>query len=262
MHNTEVERCWDGNADAWTRLSRAGYDVYRDHLNTPAFLRMLPDVDGLAGLDIGCGEGHNTRLLDRRGAHMTAIDISKVFLRHAGEENKKRNLRIDIMAADAAALPFVSACFDFTTAFMSLMDVGETPAAIGEAYRVLKPGGFLQFSISHPCFDTPHHRQLKDADGIVYAVEVGGYFRPLDGEIGEWIFSAAPPEAKDGLPMFKVPRFTRTLSRWVNLLVETGFRIEHMEEPYPSDETVEAHPNLQDAQVWAYFLIIRVRKPG
>jgi trans-aconitate methyltransferase len=40
-----------------------GHDIYRDHLNTPAFFAMLPDVEGLAGLDIGCGEGHNTRLL-------------------------------------------------------------------------------------------------------------------------------------------------------------------------------------------------------
>jgi hypothetical protein len=24
-------------ADAWTELARAGHDVYRDHLNTPAF---------------------------------------------------------------------------------------------------------------------------------------------------------------------------------------------------------------------------------
>jgi hypothetical protein len=44
--------------------------------------------------------------------------------------------------------------------------------------------------------------------------------------------------------------------------VETGFRIEQMEEPYPGDEVVKAHPNIQDAQVWAYFLIVRVRKPG
>jgi ubiquinone/menaquinone biosynthesis C-methylase UbiE len=262
MDQEEVRRCWDGNADAWTKLSRAGYDTYRDHLNTPAFFHMLPDVNGLTGLDIGCGEGHNTRLLARRGARMAAVDISKVFLRHAVEENKRNGLRIDTMAANAAAVPFASESFDFATAFMSFMDVGETPAAIRAAYRVIKPGGFLQFSITHPCFDTPHHRQLKDADGKVFAVEVGDYFRPLDGEVGEWLFSAAPPEAKSGLPMFRVPRFTRTLSRWVSMLVETGFRIERMEEPYPSDETVKAYPKMQDAQVWAYFLIVRVRKPA
>ncbi len=48
-------------------LARAGFDVYRDALNTPAFLAVLPDVRGQRGLDVGCGEGHNTRLLAERG---------------------------------------------------------------------------------------------------------------------------------------------------------------------------------------------------
>ena len=85
MDHKEVGRYWNGNAEAWTELARAGYDVYRDYLNTPAFFKMLPDVKGLTGLDIGCGEGHNTRLLAEVGARVTAIDISQVFVRHAAQ---------------------------------------------------------------------------------------------------------------------------------------------------------------------------------
>jgi len=85
MDHREVGRFWDENAEAWTQMARAGCDVYRDYLNTPAFFDMLPDVTGLSGLDIGCGEGHNSRLLAKRCAHLTAIDISEVFIRHAGE---------------------------------------------------------------------------------------------------------------------------------------------------------------------------------
>ncbi len=48
---------WEQNAEAWTVLSEKGYDIYRDHVNTPAFLKMLPAVAGLRGLDVGCGEG-------------------------------------------------------------------------------------------------------------------------------------------------------------------------------------------------------------
>jgi hypothetical protein len=59
MNREEVGRLWNTNATTWTRLARAGYNIYRDHLNTPAFPEMLPDVAGLHGLDIGCGEGHN-----------------------------------------------------------------------------------------------------------------------------------------------------------------------------------------------------------
>ena len=50
MDHRQVGRFWNSNAEAWTRLSRAGYDVYRDCLNTPAFFEMLPDIAGLSGL--------------------------------------------------------------------------------------------------------------------------------------------------------------------------------------------------------------------
>ena len=83
MDHKEVGRLWNDNAEAWTKLARAGYDVCRDRFNTPAFFDMLPDVERLSGLDIGCGEGHNTRLLAKRGARVTAIDISEVFIEHA-----------------------------------------------------------------------------------------------------------------------------------------------------------------------------------
>jgi hypothetical protein len=62
MDHEEVGRFWNANADSWTKLARAGYDGYRDYLNTPAFFAMLPDVDELSGLDIGCGEGHNEQI--------------------------------------------------------------------------------------------------------------------------------------------------------------------------------------------------------
>jgi 2-polyprenyl-3-methyl-5-hydroxy-6-metoxy-1,4-benzoquinol methylase len=75
----ELARYWESNAHARAVLARMGYDIYRDSLNTPAFLEFLPDVTGIHGLDIGCGEGSNTRLLADRGARMTAIDISPTF---------------------------------------------------------------------------------------------------------------------------------------------------------------------------------------
>ncbi|HEU0175709.1 MAG TPA: class I SAM-dependent methyltransferase [Blastocatellia bacterium] len=261
MDHEEVGRFWNANADAWTKLSRDGFDVYRDYLNTPAFFAMLPDVDGLSGLDIGCGEGHNTRLLAKRRALVTAIDISEVFIAHAKQAEEQEPLGIDYRVASAVGLPFAEGVFDFATAFMSLMDIPETDRAIAEAHRVLKPGGFLQFSITHPCFDTPRRRNLRDENGLTYAIEVGDYFRNLDGEITEWLFGAAPPAVKQELPKFKTPRFTRTVSQWLNLLIETGFLMERVDEPRPSDETVRACPDMQDAQVVAYFLHIRARKP-
>jgi SAM-dependent methyltransferase len=261
MNHEEVGRYWNENAAVWTQLARAGYDIYRDAFNTPAFFALLPDVVGLAGLDLGCGEGHNTRLLARRGARVTAVDIAERFITAAQAVESAAPLGIDYRLASAVALPFADHTFDFVAALMSLMDIPETGRALAEAYRVLRPGGFFQFSITHPCYDTPHRRNLRDAAGRTYAIEVGDYFRPLDGDVAEWTFSAAPPAIKREVKPFRVPRFNRTLGEWLNLLVDTGFRLERVAEPRPSDEAVAACPGVQDAQVVAYFLQVRVRKP-
>lgn len=262
MDHEEVGRHWDANAEAWTRLVRAGYDHYRDGLNTPAFLKMLPDVNGLSGLDIGCGEGHNTRIVAKRGASMTAIDISETFIRHAEEAENREPLGISYRHASAVELPFGDASFDFAVAFMSLMGIPETGRALEEAFRVLRPGGFLQFSISHPCFDTPHHKNLRDESGRTYAHEIGGYFRRQDGDVMEWTFGAAPPELRESLPPFRTPIFTWTLSEWLNLLLKTGFVLARFGEPYPDEEAVRERPGLQDAQVVPYFLQVLARKPA
>ncbi|MCJ7623909.1 MAG: class I SAM-dependent methyltransferase [Anaerolineaceae bacterium] len=262
MDHSEVGRYWNENAEVWTRLSRAGYDVYRDLFNTPAFLEMLPDINGLAGLDIGCGEGHNTRLLAQHGAQMTAVDISEMFVQYASWQEDEDPAGIHYLVASAVDLPFADSTFDFAAGFMSFMDIHETDCILSQAYRILRPGGFLQFSISHPCFDTPHRVNLRAEDGLTYAVEIGDYFQNIQGDVDEWIFSAAPPEIREGLPKFKIPRFTRTLSQWLNLLIETGFTLERIGEPRPDDDVVQEHSNIQDAQVVAYFLHVRARKPG
>ena len=134
MDHTEAGRYWNENAEVWTRLARAGYDVYRDHLNTPAFLGMLPDMKGLSGIDIGCDEGHNTRLIARRCARLVGIDIAEVFVRHAAEAERKEPLGIEFRVASAADIPFPDRSFDFATSVMCLMDVPETG-------RAMKPCG-------------------------------------------------------------------------------------------------------------------------
>jgi SAM-dependent methyltransferase len=260
MDERDVRRHWDANADTWTRLSRAGYDIYRDGLNTPAFMAMLPDIAGRRGLDVGCGEGHNTRLLAARGAPMTAVDLSAVFLAHARRAQATPGPPVRYVHASAASLPFGDAAFDFATAFMSLMDMHDSAAALAEVRRVLRPGGFFQFSIEHPSYKTPHRRNLRDASGLTYAYEIGDYFRIVDGQIDEWTFSAAPADIRAAERPFRIPRFARTLSGWCNLLVETGFSIERCEEPRPSDDTVRKYPKLQDTQVLPYFLHVRVRR--
>jgi len=252
----EVRRCWEGNAPVWTRLSRAGFDVCRDGQNTPAFFGMLPDVRGLDGIDIGCVEGHNTRLLAAHGARVTAVDFAFEFVRAAAAEQRDG---IRYAVADALRLPFADGSFDFATAFMSLMDVAGAERVLPESARVLRPGGFLQFSILHPCLSPLQRRVVRDSSGAPVAVEVARYFERADGELERWIFSAAPAEAKEGLPPFQVPRFHRTLAEWLNAIADAGLRVERCVEPRADDETAARYPTLADTRIAPNFILFRCR---
>ena len=143
---------------------------------------------------------------------------------------------------------------------MSMMDMSRQDKALAEAARVLKPGGFLQFSILHPCFAPPYRKVLRDDAGQIRAIEVGRYFDGIDGEIETWRFGAAPAEVKASVVPFRVPRFHRTLSEWVAMIVVAGLTIEHMAEPHVDAETARAIPYLADTHIVPLFLHIRARK--
>ncbi len=261
MKSAELAAYWEANADTWTRHSRAGYDVYRDALNTPAFLAMLPPVGGLRGLDVGCGEGSNTRKLARLGARMHGVDIAPTFIRHAVAAENADPLGIVFHVADAIFLPFAPGTFDFVTAFMSMMDIPDQARALHEVWRVLRPGGFMQFSISHPCFDPPHSRVLREADGTTRAIEVAGYF-DTEEWVDIWWFGTLPREERERVAPFRTPRFHRTLSEWVEIICRAGLVIEQFGEPRASPELAEAVPYVAVTRVAPLFLHIRARKPS
>lgn len=262
MDSRDVAAHWENNAETWTRTTRAGHDVYRDALNTPAFLAMLPPVDGLAGLDVGCGEGANTRRIAEQGARMTGVDIAPTFIRHAREAEAEKPLGISYREADALALPFNDAEFDFATAFMSLMDMPRQERALAEICRVLRPGGFLQFSILHPCFVPPRRRNVRNDDGAVTAVEVADYFNEVDGRVETWMFSDIPEEERARLDPFTVPRFHRTLTSWVAMICAAGLVIRQFGEPRAGDDIARQYPLVADTQVAPIFLHIRAVRPA
>jgi len=260
MDVKEVGRYWEANAEAWTQLSRKGYDVYRDAHNTPAFLRMLPPIDGLDGLDIGCGEGANTRRLAELGARMTAIDIASTFIAHAQTLEADAPLGVAYRQADAQALPYADGSFDFATAFMSLMDTPDAGKALSEARRVLKPSGFLQFSILHPCFAPPERKVLRDDAQRPYALRLARYFDTEKCRIDEWSFSAAPAFERAAFPPFRVPYFHRTLTQWFDLIRSAELSIEALGEPMATEAEAEATPSIADTRIAPLFLHVRARR--
>jgi SAM-dependent methyltransferase len=259
MTDAEVADYWNRNAIAWTAMSRAGYDVCRDGFNTPRFVELLGDIREKDVLDIGCGEGANTRTLARLGPRSVhGVDIAETFVRAAIDEELRSPLRIRYARASAQALPFDDGQFDVATSFMCMMDLPDQLAAFREARRVLRRGGVFQFSILHPCFTT-QRKTIRDENRRAIGAQIGGYFERTDGDIERWTFGNAPAELKAKYALFEVPRFHRTLSEWINMLVEAGLSIERLEEPRPDAEAIARWPNLHDEFVIPLFLQVRCR---
>jgi len=105
----------------------------------------LPPAPGTV-LDVGCGEGRLPRDLMMRGYGVIGIDASPTLIEHARQADPDGDYRV----ADAAALPLPEASVDVVTAFMSLHDVDDMKASVGEIARVLKPGGRACVAIVHP----------------------------------------------------------------------------------------------------------------
>jgi SAM-dependent methyltransferase len=116
------------------------------------------------------------RRLDARHRHFAH------FLSGTRKPQKRADpLGIGFHVADGTALPFADTAFDFMTAFMSLMDVPDQARVLQEVQRVLRPTGLLQFSIVHPRFVPVLRKALRDANGNVRGIGIGGYFDTIDG---------------------------------------------------------------------------------
>jgi ubiquinone/menaquinone biosynthesis C-methylase UbiE len=93
-------------------------------------------------LEVGCGMGYDSLEFLKRGVRVTATDLTpnavNLTRRHFQIEGVKAQ---DVRTANALDLPFEEATFDAVWANGVLHATGDTPRAIQEVRRVLRPGG-------------------------------------------------------------------------------------------------------------------------
>lgn len=142
----------------------ARYDGFADWYDqnlAPYIEAAGQDLIGLLGsrpgrcLDLGCGTGTNLRrLIDARWS-VVGVDLSSDQLRRARD---RAPTGVELVQADATALPFIDGSFDAVACSLLHTDVDDFEAVCREAFRVLKPGGRLAYVGIHPCFVGPFAR--------------------------------------------------------------------------------------------------------
>jgi len=114
---------------------------YLDHQRwvRPAIERLGP-LSGKNVLDWGCGHGMAAVVFARRGARVTACDLSTGYLCEAQERAAANNVRVRCIRADAERLPLASGSFDAVWGHAILHHL-DLDRAAAELRRVLRPEG-------------------------------------------------------------------------------------------------------------------------
>ena len=105
---------------------------------------------------------------------------------------------------------------------------------------------------------------LGDQDNPKQFMRIADYFSLKDSydkeEVSEWYFSGVDPAIKEKASKFRVPDFYRTLSQYFNTLINAGFAVTQLQEPFATEEKAKAVPGVADTRNIPYFLIFQCRK--
>ena len=234
---------WDSIAPAWIEKMRGSGDPSRTGLLDDWMLDAVGDVCGLSVVDLGCGEGRFGRMLAQRGAHVTGVDICAEMIQAAsaacvgGERYVVGDMENLAGIADAQ--------FDLAVSYVTLVDVVNLPAALREAWRILRPGGRFVVCNLSPMVTAGNH-WVKDEQG-----------RKLHFCLDNYLAEDVRPMRMFGR---NVDNFHRTFSTYINGFLQAGFVLEGIREPYPLPHQFERCPdNVSDLRV-PLFIIYLLRK--
>ena len=194
------------------------------------FQKMLPDFNGKKVLDVGCGLGWHCKYAADKGAvQVVGIDGSEKMLNAAAERNPSPKIIYKKMPAELINFPGQS--FDIVISSLVLHYIENIPALFNKLSQVLVSGGEFVFSAEHPVFTAEGSEcWFCDEKGKILHWPVDRYY---EEGIRETVFIEE-----------KVYKYHRTLTTYLNSLIQNGFEILEFQESWPSAEKVKTQPEI------------------
>ena len=158
---------------------------------------------------------------------------------------KEAGLGPRYLLADGAVLPLANESVDLVVAYNSLMDVDDMPGTVGEAARVLVPGGRFCVCVTHPFADAGESvGEGPDARFTVTRPYFGRH--RFEGTVG-----------RKGLTM-TFRGWTYALEEYAIAFEHAGLLVELLREPNPEKASASTETGLR----FPMFLYMRAVKPG
>ncbi len=184
--------------------------------------KILPDFCGKKVLDLGCGYGwHCKYAADNNALSVLGTDISNKMLEKAREINSAP--QIDYRCIAMEDLYFPEGSFDIVLSSLAFHYINDFQSLLTNISLWIKQGGNFVFSVEHPVF-TSYGTQdwYYDESGKILHFPVDNYYYEGYREatfLGE-----------------KVVKYHRTLTTYLNTLLQNGFQLQHIIEPQPPKE--------------------------
>ena len=114
--NSDVERVWDGYADAFDEEADHGLRDPQVRAAWQALLTPLLPEQPVRIADLGCGTGSLAVLLAEQANRVSGVDISGEMIRLAQAKARAAGVDVNLVQGDAADPPFAAASFDVVLA--------------------------------------------------------------------------------------------------------------------------------------------------
>lgn len=229
--------------DQWSTVTPQSIDDYGDegdlskkYLLNPAIFELLGDIQNKRVLEVGMGGGYLSRLMAKKGAKVIGLEPSKSMYQYAVDKEQKEHLGIEFINSDLSQMNQFNNEFDVVVSNMVFLDIPDWKPAMRNCIQALKPGGKFVFSLWHPCYFS--NDSWKDK-GVV---EVKEYFQEYS------------------VPATYGSSFHRTLSTYLNFVIENGCNIKKIIEPQLTPEQAEQFPKIsQNLHIPTFIVILTIK---